>query len=225
MALLKCSDCGNDVSSLAKACPNCGRPVISNDITPPTDIKSEIHPGSKPPRQSRRWLRGLFFALLLGSAGYYCVAIMQGSIPMAAVGAVLGVIAGFGLAGRKPAKLEKSDPTVSGLKPPPSNESHSVVGCLGILLAIAGLVAAYFAYEPDQFKAVVVYPNGQKSSHPARFKSMQHCDTWRKNELSMMSNQISNNPGVRYEGLHSFQCQRFCSSKFDCTLKSITNIF
>ena len=27
MALIKCSECGNDVSDKAKACPNCGCPV------------------------------------------------------------------------------------------------------------------------------------------------------------------------------------------------------
>ena len=27
MALLKCPDCGNDVSDQATACPSCGRPV------------------------------------------------------------------------------------------------------------------------------------------------------------------------------------------------------
>lgn len=30
MALLKCPDCGRDVSDQALACPNCGRPVIPN---------------------------------------------------------------------------------------------------------------------------------------------------------------------------------------------------
>ena len=27
MALIKCPECGKDVSSIAKACPNCGAPI------------------------------------------------------------------------------------------------------------------------------------------------------------------------------------------------------
>src|SRR3954466_8808414 len=35
MALIKCSDCGNDVSTEAAACPHCGRPVkTSGEIDP-----------------------------------------------------------------------------------------------------------------------------------------------------------------------------------------------
>ena len=29
MALIKCTECGNEVSTKAKACPNCGAPVKS----------------------------------------------------------------------------------------------------------------------------------------------------------------------------------------------------
>jgi hypothetical protein len=28
MALIKCSECGKDVSSLANKCPNCGCPIV-----------------------------------------------------------------------------------------------------------------------------------------------------------------------------------------------------
>lgn len=34
MALVQCPDCGRDVSTMAKACPNCGHPV---ELAPPTD--------------------------------------------------------------------------------------------------------------------------------------------------------------------------------------------
>lgn len=27
MALIKCPECGNEISSFAKACPNCGYPI------------------------------------------------------------------------------------------------------------------------------------------------------------------------------------------------------
>ena len=29
MALIKCSECGKEVSDKAKACPNCGNPIAS----------------------------------------------------------------------------------------------------------------------------------------------------------------------------------------------------
>lgn len=32
MALHKCSDCGNDVSDVALACPNCGRPTDKEKV-------------------------------------------------------------------------------------------------------------------------------------------------------------------------------------------------
>lgn len=30
MAMLKCTECGGDVSSTAAACPQCGRPLVRN---------------------------------------------------------------------------------------------------------------------------------------------------------------------------------------------------
>lgn len=32
MALIKCSECGKEISDKAKTCPNCGAPVQSNDL-------------------------------------------------------------------------------------------------------------------------------------------------------------------------------------------------
>ena len=31
MALIKCPDCGKDISTLAKNCPSCGRPMKNNE--------------------------------------------------------------------------------------------------------------------------------------------------------------------------------------------------
>lgn len=31
MALIKCRECGNDVSNKALSCPNCGEPVVDSD--------------------------------------------------------------------------------------------------------------------------------------------------------------------------------------------------
>ena len=33
MALIKCSECGSNVSELAKACPNCGAPINDKETT------------------------------------------------------------------------------------------------------------------------------------------------------------------------------------------------
>jgi hypothetical protein len=51
MALIKCPDCGNDVSTAALACPHCGRPVsLESSARPrtPPPIPGE-KPGSTPP--------------------------------------------------------------------------------------------------------------------------------------------------------------------------------
>lgn len=42
MALIKCSDCGREVSSSADKCPNCGRPMFTGIRCPncqSTDVK------------------------------------------------------------------------------------------------------------------------------------------------------------------------------------------
>ena len=37
MALVKCGECGSDVSDLAKSCPKCGAPVAAGAAAPPKD--------------------------------------------------------------------------------------------------------------------------------------------------------------------------------------------
>jgi hypothetical protein len=39
MALLRCEDCGREVSDVAVACPNCGRPIAAQ-IGPPRAIQT-----------------------------------------------------------------------------------------------------------------------------------------------------------------------------------------
>ena len=41
MALIKCPECGKQISDRAAACPNCGCPVNSNNTTPQTDNNSK----------------------------------------------------------------------------------------------------------------------------------------------------------------------------------------
>lgn len=40
MALLKCPDCGRDVSDQALACPNCGRPVLTSSSSDQSIVES-----------------------------------------------------------------------------------------------------------------------------------------------------------------------------------------
>lgn len=46
MALIKCKECGRDVSNLASSCPNCGAPVISDDTNGIIHIKCNYINGS-----------------------------------------------------------------------------------------------------------------------------------------------------------------------------------
>jgi len=94
---------------------------------------------------------------------------------------------------------------------------------LGFLISIGGLIGTYIAYDPDQWQAVVVYPNGKEDLHPARFKNKQECYTWTTTQLSMMANTMQNNPNMTYLGVHTYTCRRFCYDKFDCTLKGLKN--
>src|SRR2546430_2046437 len=45
MALIRCYECGKEISSLAAACPSCGAPVGSPIISPP--LPTEARPGSR----------------------------------------------------------------------------------------------------------------------------------------------------------------------------------
>ena len=92
---------------------------------------------------------------------------------------------------------------------------------LGIILALAGLAIAYIAYEPNQFQAIAVYPDGKRDTTHAFFKSEQDCNTWAKEQLSMRA--ISHNPNTVYVGDHSYKCLKFCPSKLECIINTITN--
>ncbi|MGC9602979.1 MAG: zinc-ribbon domain-containing protein [Minisyncoccia bacterium] len=67
MALIKCSECGKDVSDKAHSCPNCGHPI--NPANNPLKIEPEL--------TSKRWKRVKLIAwgmilvgfLILGASG------------------------------------------------------------------------------------------------------------------------------------------------------------
>ena len=42
MALIKCPECGKEISSLAVACPNCGAPIQSASASPPASSSAPI---------------------------------------------------------------------------------------------------------------------------------------------------------------------------------------
>jgi membrane protein YdbS with pleckstrin-like domain len=41
MALIKCSECGREISDKAASCPSCGNPIKPNDIQPIAELKVE----------------------------------------------------------------------------------------------------------------------------------------------------------------------------------------
>lgn len=66
MALIKCSECGHEVSDKASACPNCGCPIESLGAAQEEVIYEE-------PKKKKGWIWALIVALLclvLGG-GYY----------------------------------------------------------------------------------------------------------------------------------------------------------
>lgn len=66
MALIKCKECGHEVSDRASACPNCGCPIDNVGIIQEEIIDSE-------PKKKKGWIWALVVALLclIGGGGYY----------------------------------------------------------------------------------------------------------------------------------------------------------
>jgi len=60
MALVKCPDCGREVSDQAPSCPNCGRPMATRRAPPPS-----------PSKKSSSWLSGCLILACLGFCGLY----------------------------------------------------------------------------------------------------------------------------------------------------------
>ena len=66
MALIKCSECGHEVSDRASACPNCGCPIGNVGIIQEEIIDPE-------PKKKKGWIWALIVVLLclIGGGGYY----------------------------------------------------------------------------------------------------------------------------------------------------------
>ena len=60
MALVKCPDCGREVSDQAPSCPNCGRPMAARRAPPPP-----------PAKKSSSWPAGCLILGFLGFCGLY----------------------------------------------------------------------------------------------------------------------------------------------------------
>lgn len=67
MAMIKCPDCGKDISNVAPACIHCGRPII----VPPA-VNRQTHPPREPVKKKNSisgWI-GLFVLIAIGIAIY-----------------------------------------------------------------------------------------------------------------------------------------------------------
>ena len=66
MALIKCTECGYEVSDKASACPNCGCPIESLGAAQEDVMYEE-------PKKKKGWIWALIVLLLclIGGGGYY----------------------------------------------------------------------------------------------------------------------------------------------------------
>ncbi|KKM15018.1 hypothetical protein LCGC14_1700290 [marine sediment metagenome] len=70
MALIKCPDCGYDVSDEAVACPNCAKPIAAPDTTSP---EPEVQTIEKTSKKLKGWL-----AVCMGTFGISALMLMVG---------------------------------------------------------------------------------------------------------------------------------------------------
>lgn len=54
MAIIKCPECGRDVSDKAPACPNCGNPIAAQMVAPKETIVRHIHEKSSSPPPKKK---------------------------------------------------------------------------------------------------------------------------------------------------------------------------
>ena len=84
MALIKCIDCGNDVSDSASSCPRCGRPLSALRAGPSAAIRRM----ATVPREKSPWLAGLLNLFLPGAGFVYL------GQPLVVVGGVIVLVIG-----------------------------------------------------------------------------------------------------------------------------------
>ena len=75
MALIKCPDCGRDVSDQATACPNCGHPIAGADFlrTPADPAPVQAQPAAEPAPEAEKPPLRIRFGLPMVAAILYSV--------------------------------------------------------------------------------------------------------------------------------------------------------
>jgi len=72
MALIKCKECGHEVSDKASACPNCGCPITTETIVSEEPVKKS---------KGKLWFLLVLLLCLLVGGGYYAYAKAQSVHP------------------------------------------------------------------------------------------------------------------------------------------------
>lgn len=92
MALIKCSECGKEISSEATACPSCGNPIkiqVSKTVEPTKPMEVEL--------TSKKWKKRIAFAIILLLVGWVvCFKSIGWGIFLMFIAFVIGVSARIG---------------------------------------------------------------------------------------------------------------------------------
>ena len=91
MALIKCSECGKEISDKANTCPSCGNPINSQSVVTDQNSRVEIVQTSK--KWKKTWLWG--FLLLIGG-WIMCIKSLGLGIFMMFIGFTLAIISAIG---------------------------------------------------------------------------------------------------------------------------------
>lgn len=65
MALIKCSECGKEISDKAKTCPNCGCPLNGTEIPKPAIPREDVPPAKAPKKRKYGCLVSIIIFLFL----------------------------------------------------------------------------------------------------------------------------------------------------------------
>ena len=173
-------------------------------------------PGAHPTIPVNRFSFARFIlVLLLGVAGYFAAVYAATYaydfwsvylFPNYHVAAFSGIAGGllFGLLLFRPFKKRLQGASHTD----PGRKGLSLSGWLGVMLGIAGLAAAYFAYQPSQWEAIAIMPNGTISIMNSELKSHTECYTW----LTGMKDEYINSR------VRQFDCRMKCANKLNCLL-------
>jgi len=96
MSLIKCSECGKEVSSQAVSCPSCGNPIAAKK---PTEASEPIEP-AKPVEielTGKKWKKRIAFAIVLLFVGWaVCLKSIGWGLFLMFVAFVIGMSARIG---------------------------------------------------------------------------------------------------------------------------------